>query len=72
MSQHVLPFLPQALHDPIEEMEALAVASGVKGCAYCGGLGHRVTECPKMRSESLSQQRAKKDYFGSGGMGGEM
>merc|ERR1719510_654286 len=24
--------------------------NGVVGCAYCGGLGHRVTECPKYES----------------------
>ena len=69
--QRVPAFL-SALHDPMEEMEALAAKSGVKGCAYCGGLGHRIVECPKLRSESASQQRAKKDYFGSGGFGGEV
>ena len=63
---------PQALHDPLEEMEALAAASGIKGCAYCGGLGHRIADCPKLRSESKAQERSKKDYFGSGGFGGEM
>lgn len=62
----------QALHDPLEEMEALAAASGIKGCAYCGGLGHRIADCPKLRSESKAQERSKKDYFGSGGFGGEM
>jgi ATP-dependent RNA helicase DDX41 len=46
--------------------------SGVKGCSYCGGLGHRVTNCPKLRSEDKAKQRANKDYFGSGGFGGEM
>jgi ATP-dependent RNA helicase DDX41 len=64
--------LLQALHDPLEEMEALAAASGIKGCAYCGGLGHRIADCPKLRSESKAQERSKKDYFGSGGFGGEM
>lgn len=53
-------------------MEALAAASGVKGCAYCGGLGHRIADCPKLRGESKAQERSKKDYFGSGGFGGEM
>jgi ATP-dependent RNA helicase DDX41 len=53
-------------------MEALAAISGIKGCAYCGGLGHRIADCPKLRSESKAQERSKKDYFGSGGFGGEM
>ena len=41
----------QALHDPMEEMEELARASGQKGCAFCGGLGHRVADCPKLASQ---------------------
>ena len=27
-----------------------------KGCSYCGGLGHRITECPKL--ESVQQKKA--------------
>lgn len=27
-----------------------------KGCAYCGGLGHRITECPKL--EAVQQKKA--------------
>ncbi len=46
--------------------------SGIKGCSYCGGLGHRVTNCPKLRAEDRAKERAQKDYFGSGGFGGEM
>jgi ATP-dependent RNA helicase DDX41 len=56
----------------MEEKQKLADASGIKGCAYCGGLGHRITDCPKLRSETEAQQRAKKDHFGSGGFGAEM
>eukprot|EP00878_Enallax_costatus_P001578 GHUV01001729.1.p1 GENE.GHUV01001729.1~~GHUV01001729.1.p1 ORF type:complete len:664 (+),score=253.11 GHUV01001729.1:309-2300(+) len=67
-----VPHFLTTLHDPMEEMEALAAASGIKGCAYCGGLGHRIADCPKLRSESKAQERSKKDYFGSGGFGGEM
>ena len=29
-----------------------------KGCAYCGGLGHRITECPKLAA--IQQQEAGK------------
>ncbi len=36
-----------------------------KGCAYCSGLGHRITECPKL--EAIQQQTAssigRKDYL---------
>lgn len=44
-----VPHFLLALEDPLEEMEALAAASGIKGCAYCGGLGHRATNCPKLQ-----------------------
>lgn len=36
-----------------------------KGCAYCGGLGHRITECPKL--EAMQQKQAgsigRRDYL---------
>ena len=41
-------------------------AGGTKGCAYCSGLGHRVTECPKLQKEA----RAKAGAGGGGGGGG--
>eukprot|EP00884_Botryococcus_braunii_P021065 jgi/Botrbrau1/7642/Bobra.0159s0088.1 len=69
--QRVPPVL-QALDDPMEELEELAKASGQKGCAYCGGLGHRIADCPKLDSQNREQQRKKKDYFGAGGFGGEI
>ncbi|SBT36001.1 RNA helicase 1, putative [Plasmodium ovale wallikeri] len=28
---------------------------GVKGCAYCGGLGHRITQCSKLESQRNKQ-----------------
>ena len=71
MSQRVPHFL-LALDDPLEEMEALATASGIKGCVICGGLGHRATQCPKLEAENKATIGKNKDYFGSGGFGGEM
>ena len=54
-------------------MEAI---SGTKGCAYCGGLGHRVTDCPKLRADTREQSKKQQDRFGnnssSGGFGAEM
>jgi ATP-dependent RNA helicase DDX41 len=67
-----VPHFLLALDDPLEEMEALAAASGVKGCAICGGLGHRATNCPKLQAENRATVRNNRDYFGSGGYGGEM
>uniref|UniRef100_A0A7R9V1X9 RNA helicase n=1 Tax=Chlamydomonas euryale TaxID=1486919 RepID=A0A7R9V1X9_9CHLO len=67
-----VPHFLLALDDPLEEMEELAKASGVKGCVICGGLGHRATQCPKLEAENKAATRANRDYFGSGGFGGEM
>ncbi|KAK9810473.1 hypothetical protein WJX72_011297 [[Myrmecia] bisecta] len=69
--QRIPPVL-HALHDPLEELEAAATASGTKGCAFCGGLGHRMADCPKLASQTRQEARGKKDYFGAGGFGGEM
>ena len=59
--QRVPPFLIQldSLSDEYLEL------GDDKGCAYCGGLGHRITECPKL--EAMQQKQAgsigKKDYL---------
>jgi ATP-dependent RNA helicase DDX41 len=70
--QRIPPFLA-GLEDPMEEMEALQEASGVKGCGYCGGLGHRIANCPKLAQQrkQATSEAGRKDYFGSGGYGGE-
>lgn len=70
--QRIPPVL-MALEDPFENMEKLAAASGQKGCIYCGGLGHRIGDCPKLASQNRETQRKNKDHFGAkGGMGAEM
>lgn len=70
--QRIPPVLA-TLDDPMENVEELAKASGVKGCAYCGGLGHRIGECPKLEHQkSQAIAGTKRDYFGSGGYGGEI
>lgn len=40
-------------------------STGDKGCSYCGGLGHRITQCPKLEAESNKQVSAvgRKDYL---------
>ncbi|KAJ0231044.1 DEAD/DEAH box helicase domain-containing protein [Hirschfeldia incana] len=70
--QRIPPVLAE-LNDPMEEAETIANASGVKGCAYCGGLGHRIRECPKLEHQkSVAISNSRKDYFGSGGYRGEI
>jgi len=54
-----VPHFLLALDDPIEEMEATAAASGFKGCAICGGLGHRATQCPKLQVSGRDMQSSK-------------
>jgi ATP-dependent RNA helicase DDX41 len=40
---------------------------GIKGCAFCGGLGHRITECPKLDSQKNKQNAINsKDYLTTG------
>ncbi|CAM6123421.1 unnamed protein product [Calypogeia fissa] len=70
--QRIPPVLA-TLDDPMEEAMELANASGVSGCAYCGGLGHRISECPKLEHQkSQAIAGTRRDYFGSGGYGGEI
>ena len=70
--QRVPPVL-QALEDPADFIETTK-AAGTAGCTYCGGLGHRVADCPKLAAQrkEMIHQGTKKDFFGSGGYGGEM
>ena len=73
--QRIPPML-SVLDDPMEREEAMAAdgATGVKGCAYCGGLGHRMADCPRLSSFGQNQisSAGRKDYFGTGGYGGEV
>ena len=46
--------------------------NGVKGCSFCGGLGHRITDCPKLEKDARRVAGGKKDAFNSGdGYGGD-
>ncbi|CAI9113935.1 OLC1v1037496C2 [Oldenlandia corymbosa var. corymbosa] len=70
--QRIPPVLAE-LNDPMEDADAIANASLVKGCAYCGGLGHRIRDCPKLEHQRSQQiANSRRDYFGSGGYRGEI
>ena len=59
----------QALHDPDED---LADVGGTKGCSFCGGLGHRITDCPKLDKDARRIHGNKKDSIaGNSGYGGD-
>nr|CAH0099031.1 unnamed protein product [Daphnia galeata] len=59
--QNVPPFLATLQ----SETEVFQDLGGDKGCSYCGGLGHRITQCPKLEAESNKQVSAvgRKDYL---------
>lgn len=40
---------------------------GYGGCAYCGGLGHRIMDCPKFQSQQTKQRPGRMAQDGSGG-----
>ena len=39
-----------------------------RGCAYCGGLGHRITDCPKLEAKQIKETGniGRKDYLAPG------
>ena len=71
--QRIPPVLAM-LDDPTENLAELEGNSGVRGCQYCGGLGHRIGDCPKLTNVKSQQVKDanRKDVFGAGGYGGEM
>ena len=48
-------------------MPRRAQVGGVKGCAYCGGLGHRVTHCPKLEETRRKTSAGIRDSLVGGG-----
>lgn len=41
-----------------------------RGCAFCGGLGHRITDCPKLEAMQTKQVSniGRKDYLAHSSM----
>lgn len=46
-----------------------AGVKGESGCAFCGGLGHRIAECPKIEAQKvkLLHQNRTMDFSADGG-----
>jgi ATP-dependent RNA helicase DDX41 len=69
--QRVPPFL-LAIEDPVDAMGAAGGAGGGGGaddgggCSFCGGLGHRITNCPKLEQQKKAAG-PKKDMLSGGG-----
>jgi ATP-dependent RNA helicase DDX41 len=38
------------------------MVDGINGCGYCGGLGHRVLDCPKLLQVNKSKNSAAYQY----------
>lgn len=74
--QNVPPFLTQL--DSVADVHNVQEIGGVKGCAYCGGLGHRIANCPKLENTRQKTASGQKDYvltsggrFGTEGYAGD-
>lgn len=63
-NQNVPPFLQQI--DAPSVGHSVSEIGGVKGCAYCGGLGHRIAQCPKLENTRQKTSSAQKDYLTQG------
>ncbi|TYZ58610.1 hypothetical protein PybrP1_004357 [[Pythium] brassicae (nom. inval.)] len=78
-AKQTVPPVLRALEDPYTTGadagagSGLANATGSQGCAFCGGLGHRITECPKVDAQSRKLGAGRRDYLGGGneGVGGD-
>lgn len=60
--------LPPFLSALQSESEQYLDLGDERGCAYCGGLGHRITNCPKLEAMQNKQASSvgRKDYLASG------
>ena len=59
--QRIPPVL-MTLHDP-EDLNALEGRTDVRGCEYCGGSGHRVTDCRKLEKDKGRIGGQSKEYI---------
>lgn len=68
-AQQRVPPVLMALED---QDSLLDNVNGVKGCQFCGGLGHRITDCPKIDKTAKRLGSDRKDALvGTGGYGGD-
>lgn len=68
--KHLLIEAEQKLPEFLQIMQSETERLDLKdGCAYCGGLGHRIGNCPKLEATQAKQTQGigKKDLLASGG-----
>lgn len=60
--------VPEFLAALQSESEKYLDLGDERGCSYCGGLGHRITNCPKLEAMQNKQASSvgRKDYLASG------
>lgn len=63
--QRIPPFLA-IMEDPIEKYGNLT-----GGCSFCGGLGHRINDCPKLEQQRRQQMNSMMGAGSRGGRGGD-
>jgi len=51
----------------MEVNEEFLQDSDGKGCDFCGGLGHRIANCPKLDNQTKQARKDKDDKFGGAG-----
>ncbi|KAJ3129276.1 hypothetical protein HK098_001974 [Nowakowskiella sp. JEL0407] len=61
--QRVPPVL-SALEDPTEEFRGVQGAS--VDCSFCGGLGHRISDCPKLEMQRKQQMNQHRNFASTG------
>ncbi|OWA53124.1 ATP-dependent RNA helicase abstrakt [Hypsibius exemplaris] len=68
--KHLLLEAKQAVPEFLANIESMdpIFPDDNKGCSYCGGLGHRITACPKLQAIQTkeTQNIGRKDYIPTG------
>ena len=55
--------VPIFLMEIESELESHQMIGGVRGCAYCSGLGHRITNCPKLEGDQTRSVSSRRDIL---------
>eukprot|EP00126_Sphaerothecum_destruens_P007506 Sdes_comp19880_c0_seq1m12191 len=64
--KHLLVEAKQTIPEFLQQLQDPSTLDN-SGCSYCGGLGHRITDCPKLETQQSQQQGSKRDFLGGGG-----
>ncbi|XP_067941903.1 probable ATP-dependent RNA helicase DDX41 isoform X2 [Watersipora subatra] len=65
-AKQFVPDFLRVLESDLTQFEDHGVEAG---CSYCGGLGHRIADCPKLEATTSKEARqiGRRDYLASGG-----